>query len=70
MDELTQKYPHSVHIHYDDEKDFIDLENLLHGQPIGTHLYVCGPKGMIEWVRTDQQGPLDGQPPTFIMRSF
>jgi len=52
VDELTQKYPHSVHIHYDDEKDFIDLENLLHGQPIGTHLYVCGPKGMIEWVRS------------------
>jgi ferredoxin len=24
-------------------------------QPIGTHLYVCGPKGMINWVLTTAQ---------------
>ena len=29
----------------------IDLDNLLDGQPLGTHIYVCGPKGMIDWVR-------------------
>ena len=27
-----------------------DLVNLLEGQPLGTHIYVCGPKGMIDWV--------------------
>jgi ferredoxin len=31
--------------------DEIDLPALLAGQPLGTHLYVCGPKGMIAWVR-------------------
>ena len=50
-DELTGNYTHSVHVYYDDKKEFINLEKLLYGQPIGTHLYVCGPKGMIEWVR-------------------
>ena len=52
VDELTSKHAHSVNVYYDDKKQLIDLENLLDGQPIGTHLYVCGPKGMIDWVRT------------------
>ena len=26
------------------------MENLLDGQPLGTNVYVCGPKGMIDWV--------------------
>lgn len=40
-----------VHLYYDDEGMAIDLADLLGRQPIGTHLYVCGPKGMIGWVR-------------------
>ena len=28
----------------------IDLKTLLKAQPLGTHIYVCGPKGMIAWV--------------------
>ena len=51
VDELTSTHPNDVHIYYDDDKNFIDLENLLDGQPLGTHIYVCGPKGMIDWVR-------------------
>ena len=51
VDELTDHYPNNVHIYYDDQKQAIDLENLLDGQPLGTHIYVCGPKGMIDWVR-------------------
>lgn len=51
VDELCAKHAHSVNIYYDDKKQSINLENLLDGQPIGTHLYVCGPKGMINWVR-------------------
>jgi ferredoxin-NADP reductase len=39
------------YVYYDDQKQAIDLENLLDGQPLGTHIYVCGPKGMIDWVR-------------------
>ncbi|MEO9778469.1 MAG: PDR/VanB family oxidoreductase [Sedimentitalea sp.] len=51
VDELTSKHPNNVHIFYDDKKQTIDLEHLLDGQPLGTHIYVCGPKGMINWVR-------------------
>ncbi len=50
VDELTEQHPANVHIYYDDQKQVIDLVNLLDGQPLGTHLYVCGPKGMINWV--------------------
>jgi len=51
VDELTAQHPNNVNIYYDDQKEAIDLENLLDGQPLGTHIYVCGPKGMIDWVR-------------------
>lgn len=50
VDVLSYKYPNKVHIYYDDQKQGIDLENLLDGQPLGTHVYVCGPAGMIDWV--------------------
>ncbi|MEP2031325.1 MAG: PDR/VanB family oxidoreductase [Paracoccaceae bacterium] len=50
-DELTRDHPQNVQIYFDDAKQVIDLENLLDGQPLGTHIYVCGPKGMIDWVR-------------------
>lgn len=50
VDQLTYKYPNKVHIYYDDQSQAIDLENLLDGQPLGTNVYVCGPKGMIDWV--------------------
>ena len=49
--DLTAAHPTKVHVYFDDDKQAIDLENLLDGQPLGTHLYVCGPKGMINWVR-------------------
>ncbi len=51
VDELTTQYPNETHIYYDDQKQAIDLAHLLDGQPLGTHVYVCGPKGMIDWVR-------------------
>ncbi len=51
VDELTDQHPKNVQIYYDDKKQAIDLEQLLDGQPLGTHIYVCGPKGMIDWVR-------------------
>ena len=50
VDELTGKHPGRVHIYHDDQDQRIDLANLLDGQPLGTHVYVCGPKGMIGWV--------------------
>jgi ferredoxin-NADP reductase len=51
VNELTEHFPNNVHVYYDDQKQAINLENLLEGQPLGTHIYICGPRGMIEWVR-------------------
>ena len=50
MKELSTRHGERVHAYYDVEKQAIDLANLLKTQPLGTHLYVCGPKGMIGWV--------------------
>lgn len=50
MDRLTAAHPDRVHCYFDEEKQQIDLARILAMQPIGTHLYVCGPKGMINWV--------------------
>lgn len=49
-DELTALHPNHVHIYHDDQDQKIALDRLLSSQPLGTHLYVCGPKGMIAWV--------------------
>jgi ferredoxin-NADP reductase len=50
MDRLTAAHPDRVHCYFDEEKQVIDLKRVLSMQPIGTHLYVCGPKGMLNWV--------------------
>jgi ferredoxin-NADP reductase len=50
MDRLTSAYPGRVQCYFDEEEQAIDLARVLSMQPIGTHLYVCGPKGMIGWV--------------------
>ena len=50
VDQLVSRYPNKVRIYYDDQSQSINLENLLDGQPLGTNVYVCGPKGMIDWV--------------------
>lgn len=49
--ELQQRYgAHRVKIYVDDEKLFIPVETILKAQALGTHLYVCGPEGMINGV--------------------
>ena len=47
---LRSAFGHRVHTYFDDQKQALPLDRLLTGQPLGTHLYVCGPGGMIEWV--------------------
>ncbi len=51
MEELKAAHGERVHLYFDDEGMAIDLKDLLGRQPIGTHLYICGPKGMLAWVR-------------------
>jgi dimethylamine monooxygenase subunit B len=48
-------YRERVHVYVDDKGQAIDLKTLLATQPLGTHLYVCGPKGMITWVKSTAQ---------------
>lgn len=51
MPELKAAHGDRVQLYFDDEGMQIPLTALLARQPIGTHLYVCGPKGMLTWVR-------------------
>ena len=47
---LRALYGHRVHTYADAEQQVLPLDRLLESQPLGTHLYVCGPTGMIDWV--------------------
>ena len=49
-DDLVREHGSRVHIYHDDQGERIDLHRVLGHQPLGTHLYVCGPAPMIEWV--------------------
>lgn len=49
-DVLAARHGDRIRLYLDDQGQVIDLNTLLQGQPLGTHLYVCGPKGMITWV--------------------
>lgn len=48
--ELQEAHGDAVTIYRTDLGELIPLDALLEGQPLGTHLYVCGPEGMIDWV--------------------
>lgn len=50
-DSLKAAHGDRVHLYYDERGDQIPLADLLSRQPLGTHLYCCGPKGMLNWVR-------------------
>ena len=48
---LQERYgQHCVKTYCDAEKLFVPVAELLEHQPLGTHLYVCGPGGMIDGV--------------------
>lgn len=36
-----------IHFHVSDESNRMDLGGILTGQPLGTHVYTCGPEGLI-----------------------
>jgi len=50
-DMLLARFPTKVHVYYSGQDQRIPLDNLLDGQPLGTHAYVCGPVGLIDWVK-------------------
>ena len=47
---LRERDGDRVHVYYDSENRSIDLAALLADQPLGTHVYICGPAGLIEHV--------------------
>ena len=50
--ELADTFGPALHLHFDDEPDnALDLKALIDGLAPDAHLYVCGPRGMIEAVR-------------------
>ena len=49
-DDLVAAHGSRVHVYHDDRDERIDLDRLLGHQPLGTHLSVCGPAAMIDWV--------------------
>jgi ferredoxin-NADP reductase len=49
--ELVEQYgSQRVKIYCDADGNFIPVARLLESQPLGTHLYICGPSGMIDGV--------------------
>ncbi|CAN5462344.1 PDR/VanB family oxidoreductase [soil metagenome] len=50
LDDLETRYGDRVHVYGDDRGERIPLDDVLAAQPLGTHLYVCGPTGMMDWV--------------------
>ena len=50
-DMLLAKFPSKVHVYYSSAAQRIPLADLLDGQPLGTHVYVCGPARLIDGVR-------------------
>ncbi len=47
---LREREGDRVRMYYDSESQAIDFEGLLADQPLGTHVSVCGPAGLIERV--------------------
>ena len=50
LQRLQQREGERLHIYYDSEGKAIPFDTLLATQPLGTHVYVCGPAGMIKHV--------------------
>src|SRR6202021_101652 len=50
LERLRRREGGRLHMHYDAEAQLIPFEPLLANQPLGTHVYVCGPAGMINHV--------------------
>lgn len=52
-DALRDRFGDRLHLHYDDDPSCaLNLDAVIGGVQDGGHLYVCGPKGLIEAVKT------------------
>jgi dimethylamine monooxygenase subunit B len=55
-DLLLAKFPTKVHVYYSSANERIPLADVLNGQPLGSHAYVCGPKRLIDGVHDTATG--------------
>lgn len=46
---LGARYGDRIHIYPQDRGELVPLQRILNAQRLGTHMYVCGPKPMIDW---------------------
>lgn len=46
---LEARYGPRIHLYFQDQGQLVPLEQVLSDQPLGVHVYVCGPKPMIDW---------------------
>ena len=53
---LREREGAALHMYYDSESHAIDFDGLLSNQPLGTHVYVCGPAGFIDRVISTAKG--------------
>jgi dimethylamine monooxygenase subunit B len=53
---LREREGDRVHLYYDSDNQSIGFESLLSSQPLGTHVYVCGPAGLIDRVIATARG--------------
>jgi dimethylamine monooxygenase subunit B len=47
---LREREGEKVSMYYDSENQAVDFDRLLSNQPLGTHIYACGPAGLISKV--------------------
>lgn len=50
IEELRALHGERLRLYRDDMQEFVSVSEILPHQPLGTHLYVCGPEGMIDAV--------------------
>jgi ferredoxin-NADP reductase len=46
---LETRYGSRIHLYFQDKGQLVPLAQVLSNQPLGSHVYVCGPKPMIDW---------------------
>ncbi len=51
--ELTARHGDRLHLYVSERQERLSVRDILDRQPLGTHLYVCGPERMIEGVLAD-----------------
>jgi ferredoxin-NADP reductase len=53
---LREREGDRLSVYYDSDNQAVDFDGLLSHQPLGTHVYVCGPAGLINRVVTTAKG--------------